>query len=315
MTVNELQEKLNLANEKVTKRLETIKKICKKLEIDLDELIEKYHFTVNNDFEPYYLSNAKREEIISSFVSEKPERDENGNWLDENYHYNFKISELFDNLYKLYEVERVAKNWEIKLQKELNKDNIEKIPIIWDFLTEWEEKSIEWYHKNSELYFELNKKEDLELDDYLHSEKYIKDCMNLPYTSITRNQYYAKENWKRNYYKYIDNFTKQIVRIKHEYNELDNKYYPVSYTVNEEVLKKAVDKEKKEKYFDLVERVTKYIGEINDAKHLSVSPQGELNGFISGKNGKVRIETISAGGYNIQRFHYRVLIHRVKDSL
>lgn len=35
--------------------------------------------------------------------------------------------------------------------------------------------------------------------------------------------------------------------------------------------------------------------------------------MIQGENGKCKIETIYAGGYNIQCLHYRVLVHKVND--
>ena len=39
---------------------------------------------------------------------------------------------------------------------------------------------------------------------------------------------------------------------------------------------------------------------------------GDINGIIVGTEGKAKIQTIGAGGYNIQCFHFRTLIHEIK---
>lgn len=77
-------------------------------------------------------------------------------------------------------------------------------------------------------------------------------------------------------------------------------------------LDKDLNREVELKYDDLINRANKVVGQITDASNLSVGPKGELDGIIEGTKGKARIETIGAGGYNIQIFHYRVLIHPIK---
>ena len=79
-----------------------------------------------------------------------------------------------------------------------------------------------------------------------------------------------------------------------------------------EKLNKILAQEKQNKYEDLCNRISAVVGEITDASHLSIGNQrGELNGIVKGTKGSAKVETISAGGYNIQCFHYRVLVHKI----
>lgn len=65
------------------------------------------------------------------------------------------------------------------------------------------------------------------------------------------------------------------------------------------------------KYDKIVARASKVVGDITDATGLSVADTGELNGTVMGGLGACTIKTISAGGYNIQCFHFRVLVRKV----
>lgn len=53
-------------------------------------------------------------------------------------------------------------------------------------------------------------------------------------------------------------------------------------------------------------------GEIKDATALTIAETGELNGYIVGEAGTAKINTFSAGGWNIQCFHYRTQIKKIK---
>lgn len=59
---------------------------------------------------------------------------------------------------------------------------------------------------------------------------------------------------------------------------------------------------------DLVHRIKDKVGEITNLEHIHFVGKA-LNGYVEGTLGSVRLETITAGGYNIQRLHYRVLVH------
>jgi hypothetical protein len=76
----------------------------------------------------------------------------------------------------------------------------------------------------------------------------------------------------------------------------------------EKVLNELLDKEMEKKKQDLIKRVEKKGGKIVDSFYLTIGSNGGLNGYIICENKNVRVETIFAGGYNIQCLHYRVLV-------
>lgn len=79
----------------------------------------------------------------------------------------------------------------------------------------------------------------------------------------------------------------------------------------EEQIIKNIERDAISKEQMLIKRVNKAVGTIVKSITLNVGVNGELNGIIEGANGKCKIETIYAGGYNIQCLHYRVLVHKV----
>jgi hypothetical protein len=74
------------------------------------------------------------------------------------------------------------------------------------------------------------------------------------------------------------------------------------------VLIELLDKEMEKKKNDLIKRVEKKGGKIVDSLYLTIGSDNGLNGYIICENKNVRVETIFAGGYNIQCLHYRVLV-------
>jgi hypothetical protein len=73
-----------------------------------------------------------------------------------------------------------------------------------------------------------------------------------------------------------------------------------------------LDKYMKDRYMELVDKTTTIVGNITNLEYLRIGANGMLNGVVIGDKGKANVETISAGGYNIQCFHYRVLVHKAK---
>lgn len=77
----------------------------------------------------------------------------------------------------------------------------------------------------------------------------------------------------------------------------------VGYTSIEDIVEKDMENKKK----TLLYKIKGKVGEIT-LVNLTCGEDGTPNGYIEGTEGKARIETITAGGYNIQCLHYRVLV-------
>ena len=110
-------------------------------------------------------------------------------------------------------------------------------------------------------------------------------------------------------------------RIQADYRELDYKEFSKKYTHAEVVFKGKSDEQihddnvqsAKNLIIDLIYRIRRITGEITDWSDIRASAGTGgftvLNGTVIGKEGIACVESITAGGYNIQRLHIRVLVH------
>ena len=62
---------------------------------------------------------------------------------------------------------------------------------------------------------------------------------------------------------------------------------------------------------NFIDEIAKYCADILSVSNVQIGADGSINGTINASNGVFVIKTIGAGGYNIQRFHYRVIIKKV----
>lgn len=60
----------------------------------------------------------------------------------------------------------------------------------------------------------------------------------------------------------------------------------------------------------LLGRITEITGKVSDAE-LYVAKDGNINGHVKGDKGSAKVQTILAGGYNIQCLHYRLLVNKM----
>jgi hypothetical protein len=308
MEVKELKEKVANAQEKVEKCKATIGKhevqLAKKLAITA----------------PHGITLENADDIVGDRFFGLPDAVRNAvNDL------RWKPEDIKGAQRKLRDAEEILANWQVKLGKEKEKARFIKgnaPQVIIDFLNAWKKLAQEWYIRRYNEYpkFEAKiekkaydltlktMKENREVYARYFDEKgklhdYHKDLRNifpstlintalkaehLDYSSVTRA--------KRDYAGVV------VLKMLEYRNEKERLAW----------LDKTLEADKKAKMIDLIERVNAITGSIEDAKLLTIDVKGNLNGIVSGPKGKAKVDTIGAGGWNIQCWHYRTLVHALK---
>lgn len=186
------------------------------------------------------------------------------------------------------DAEMTLKKYQESLAIEINKENAPKIEVLVNFLNQWREKANEFYHAEAIRLYEA------------YNEHKLKDEA----IKLIQDLKVRREESNKEY---------------HRYNEIQKNFSPLLRNIrtyrepylHEDELQKTLDREVKAKYDDLVVRMKNAVGEIQDCSNLRIGGNGSINGIISGTNGKAKMETITAGGYNIQCLHYRVLVNPI----
>lgn len=197
--------------------------------------------------------------------------------------YYYHESDLRSTNREIAQLEENLKKYQIQLEKEINRENAPKIEVLVKFLVQWKERAVNYYHQEAVALYEM--KEECSREEKKCSNN--RDAMNV---------------W-RDYQKRISNRFSYVTRDLATYKE--------PY-IDEERLDKILNDEVKRKYEDLVARVTKVVGEIKDCGYLEIGNNGSINGRVIGDKAQAYVETIYAGGYNIQCLHYRVLVKPIK---
>lgn len=187
--------------------------------------------------------------------------------------------------------------YEEKLAAETEKANSRNVEAILEYLAAWQKNVLAWYSKK--------------FPEYIAERKAFNEA----------NEEY--DNWYWNERGRMDKSEAALERKKahnaekRAFEQRWNFIYPyIIHAYGTKVLdvpklERDLKVDADAKYDDIIERTNGLIGTIKDASGLSIGAKGELNGFIKGQRGTVKVETIGAGGYNIQCFHFRTLIHKV----
>ena len=210
--------------------------------------------------------------------------------------------------------EALAK-YEAELVTANEKAESRNVPAIEKFLEMWKERMTKFYGDGLREYYE---------ESAAVYELYVKYC-NTRYGTEEReaaeaeykkaneqhkiNCYGRFEKWERERNGRMYRGENKVEEGKFEYLRPYNRERNLEDAMAK--LKKDLDAEAIRKYDFIIERTNEQIGKITDASGLYVGKKGDLNGYIKGERGTAKVETIGAGGYNIQCFHFRTLIHKI----
>ena len=183
------------------------------------------------------------------------------------------------------------KKYEDDLAKEIEKSKSRNVPAILEFLEMWKDHVRDYYQTQFEQYL-------VEREEYYAADHEYVEWFN--YRRRNDPDYKAKEDAHRELRESFHRKWNFIVQ------------YVDGSELNMKKLNKDLDEEAKRKYDNIIERTNEIVGEITDASDMKIGGSGELDGYIKGTRGTAHVHTIGAGGYNIQCFHFRVLVHKVK---
>lgn len=239
------------------------------------------------------------------------------------YKYEFKLDDVKNNEKKLQilhkELEKYTNFLEVEKKKKNDINNL--IPdCLKQFLEAWKNQCKEYYIDLAKRFLEVSFKEyEVTVEElkklYVRKTDYkTRETISVRRYSDSEIDNIIADNHLRDrassYIKkrYIEEFRKNIFATELiiidkilDYNEI--KIEKLEAILNNEV-------EAKKEMF--IERIKGTVGVIEDLNELSIGDNGEINGIVTGKKCKARVQTIGAGGYNIQCYHFRVLVNKIK---
>lgn len=233
-------------------------------------------------------------------------------WQDNPYYYGER-----DKKYTTRDLEEAKKSLE-KYRADLaianEKASSRNVPAILEFLERWKARCTEFYLEGLTAYFaekervyQMYRQID-ELDWGTPEYKEAKQAYEEAYKTFRQ-----KCN---GYYEYFEEVRRGRT-YRGEVKVRDGEYEAykpyISFRKLDEAMAKVqkdLEEEANRKYDFIIERTNEITGKITDASGLKVGAKDDLNGYIKGEKGIAKVQTIGAGGYNIQCFHFRTLIHK-----
>jgi len=235
-------------------------------------------------------------------------------WDDDHNPYMYDQNDLRHAVNDLAEAKAGLEKWRGELAAAEEKANSRNVPAILEFLETWKATCKEFYGKGLKEFYEekaalyqLARK--VESLGWGHPErKAVEETYDAAYKAFYAKQRGYYERWEAERNGRVYRGERKVRDGEYEY--LKPYCNERTYEAAMAKLSKDLDEEANRKYDFIIERTNALVGEITDASGLSVGSKHDLNGCIIGTRGTATVQTIGAGGYNIQCFHFRTLIHR-----
>lgn len=221
------------------------------------------------------------------------------NWENNPYYYG--EDDLRWTLKDLTTAREALAKYEAQLTAENEKAASRNVTAILEFLENWKAKVMEYYTERFARYL-------VALEEYYQKSREHCDWFN--------HGGWRQENAKQieeEHRKYCKAFNRKWGEMeRYELRVFNPETQQYDRVFNRDRLQKELDQEANAKYDDIIERTNYICGKITDARGLWVGAKGDLDGIVIGERGKAKVQTIGAGGYNIQCFHFRTLVHEFK---
>lgn len=245
---------------------------------------------------------AGKEKEIASLTKKlgRIQKAEASGW-EANNPYMYSESDLRYCLKDLELARKALEKYQADLQEAENKAASRNVKVILDFLNQWKDRSRKFYQEQFEQY--LVAEAEMRKLDKAYTESYYSEVRRGPSWKSYDAAYHKARADFNTTWAFLTPYIRMLV------NPETHRREPA---FNLERMNKDLDTEANRKYDFIIERTVAIVGTITDAANLHIGDKGDLNGYIVGTNGTAKVQTVGAGGYNIQCFHFRTLINEMK---
>lgn len=201
------------------------------------------------------------------------------------------------------DAQKALDKYKAQLVTETEKSNSRNVEVILTFLENWKAR-VRWHYTAG-------------LTEYYEEKEAVRQAYGTPEYAELRKAFSTKCHgvFKEQTDKNPFTGKMETYKVKVEDGEYEYlKAYTVERTLEEATarLEKDLVQEANRKYDFIIERTNKIVGTITDASNLVIGSKEDLNGYIIGDRGVAKVQTIGAGGYAVQCFHFRTLINPMK---